>query len=218
MLQTQPDIEVLSGRLLGVFPALDENQQGLSLALYRELARGAPVSQSSLADRVSMPPQSVAEQLQNWPGVYYDREQRVIGFWGLAIAPMPPHGLRVDGRQLYAWCAWDTLFLPALLGATAEVESVCRASGAPVRLTITPRSIVSAEPARVLVSFLLPEAEAVNENVITSFCHYVHFFSSREAANPWRHEHPETFLLPLEDAWEIGRRVNRARYGTGDIV
>jgi alkylmercury lyase len=70
----------------------------------------------------------------------------------------------------------------------------------------------------VLVSFLLPEAEAVNENVITSFCHYVHFFSSREAANPWRHEHPETFLLPLEDAWEIGRRVNRARYGTGDIV
>ena len=44
MLQTQPDIEALSEHLLRVFPALDPTGQRLSLALYRELARGAPVS------------------------------------------------------------------------------------------------------------------------------------------------------------------------------
>lgn len=164
-----------------------------------------------------MPTDVVIQQLRSWPGVYYDTrhdgEQRVIGFWGLAIAPMP-HRLRVDSRELYAWCAWDTLFLPALLGAGVEVESSCRASGYPVRLTVTPHRIESAAPAGLLVSFLLPDAAAMSANVITSFCHYVHFFRSREAAQPWLDRHPETFLLPLADAYEFGRRVNKARYGT----
>ena len=212
MLQTQPDIEALSGRLLRIFPALDPTGQRLSLALYRELARGAPVSPPSLADRVEMRAEMVVRQLRSWPGVYYDGEQRVVGFWGLTIAPMP-HCLRVDGRELYAWCAWDTLFLPALLCTSVEVESSCRATGAPVRLTVTPHGVESAQPAGLSVSFLLPEAEAMNADVITSFCHYVHFFNSREAAQPWLDEHPETFLLQLADAYEFGRRMNRARYG-----
>jgi alkylmercury lyase len=104
MLQTQPDVEVLSEHLLRVFPALDPAGQRLSLALYRELARGAPVSPSSLSDRVEMPAETVVRQLRSWPGVYYDGQQRVVGFWGLTIAAMP-HRLRVAGRELYAWCA-----------------------------------------------------------------------------------------------------------------
>ena len=212
MLGTPPDIEALSENLLRVFPALDATQQKLSLALYRELARGAPVSPASLADRVEMRAEAVVRQLRSWPGVYYDGVQQVVGFWGLAIAPMP-HRLRVDGRELYAWCAWDTLFLPALFGASAEVESSCRASGAAVRLTVSSHGVESAEPAGLSVSFLLPGAEAMNADVITSFCHYVHFFSSRKAAQPWLDEHPETFLLSLADAYEFGRRMNRYRYG-----
>ena len=213
MLQMQPDIDALAGHLLRAFPALDPAGQRLSLALYRELARGAPVSPSSLADRAGMPADAVVRLLRSWPGVYYDGEQRVIGFWGLAIAPMP-HRLRVDGRNLYAWCAWDTLFLPALLGTGAEVESSCRATGAPVRLTVTPHNVKPAEPAELSVSFLLPGAEAMSANIITSFCHYVHFFSSQEAAKPWLAQHPETFLLSLDDAYELGRYMNQARYGS----
>jgi len=130
-----------------------------------------------------------------------------------------PHRLRANRRELYAWCAWDTLFLPALLGVTVEVESACRASGEPVRLTVTPRVVQSAVPAGLVVSFLLPDAEAMNANVITSFCHYVHFFRSQEAAQPWLHEHPETFLLSLAHAYEFGHRMNRARYGGAlDVV
>src|SRR5437879_1089576 len=191
MLQTQPDIEALSEHLLRVFPALDPTGQRLSLALYRELARGAPVSPSSLADRVEMPAEVVVRQLRNWPGVYYDGEQRVVGFWGLTIAPMP-HRLRVDGRELYAWCAWDTLFLPALLGTSVAVESSCLETGAPVRLTVTPHGVESAEPAGLSVSFLLPEAEALTADVITSFCHDVHVCSLSKPSKPSLHEQRDT--------------------------
>jgi len=217
MIQTAPDVKVLAERVVSAFPTLDANGRRLSLELYNELARGAPVSPSALADRADMRAEEVTRQLQGWPGVYYDGEQRVIGFWGLTIAPMP-HQLRVNRRELYAWCAWDTLFLPALLDTTLDVESTCRASGDPVRLRVTTREVESAQPAGLVVSFLLPDAEAMNVSVITSFCHCVHFFRSRDAAHPWLLQRPDTFLLPVEDAFELGRLVNQTRYGAALTV
>ena len=217
MTQTAPDVKVLAERVVSAFPTLDANGRRLSLELYNEHARGAPVSPSALADRADMRAEEVIRQLQSWPGVYYDGEQRVIGFWGLTIAPMP-HRLRVNRRELYAWCAWDTLFLPALLDTTLDVESTCRASGDPVRLRVTTRGVESAQPAGLIVSFLLPDAEAMNVSVITSFCHYVHFFRSRDAARPWLDKQPDTFLLPVEDAFELGRLVNQTRYGAALTV
>jgi len=211
MSKARPAVAVLSGRLLSVFPALDSDEQRFSLALYRRLAEGAPVALRALAAELAMPREEVERRLAAWPGVYYDDERRVVGYWGLTIRPMT-HRLRVDGRELFAWCAWDTLFLPALLGRTAEVSSVCRGNGEPVRLSVSPRGVESAEPEGIVVSFLIPGADAVRADVITSFCHYVHFFSSVDVAQPWLAQHPEAFLLRLDEAHEVGRRTMSARY------
>jgi len=211
MSKAGPTVAVLSERLLSVFPALDADDQRLSLALYRRLAEGAPVALPALAVELAMPREEVERRLDAWPGVYYDGERRVIGYWGLTIKPMT-HRLRVDGRELFAWCAWDTLFLPALLGRMAGVSSVCRGNGEPVRLSVTPRGVESAEPEGIVVSFLIPGADAVRADVITSFCHYIHFFASAEVARPWLAQHPEAFLLGLDEAYEVGRRWTRARY------
>jgi alkylmercury lyase len=121
------------------------------------------------------------------------------------------HKLRIGGRTLFAWCAWDTLFLPALLGTCADVVSACQASGASVRLSVSPEALESADPAELQVSFVLPQAEELRADVITRFCHFVHFFRSRRDAEPWLAAHPGTLLLPLEDAFEIGRIRNRVR-------
>jgi alkylmercury lyase len=211
MAQMRRTLEVLSDRLVSLFPALDADDQRLSLALYRRLAEGAPVALPALAVELAMPHEELERRLAAWPGVYYDAERRVIGYWGLTIKPMT-HRLRVDGRELFAWCAWDTLFLPAVLGRTAEVNAVCRASGRPVRLTVNPREVDSAEPEGLAVSFLVPDADAVRADLITSFCHYVHFFASADVARPWLARHPEAFLLGLDEAYEVGRRRTRARY------
>ncbi len=192
----------LSSALLRVFPPLDESGRRIALQIYRELAQGAPV----------VPAKEAFAQLRGWPGVYFDDQERVIGFWGLSIVRMP-HRLRIGEGRLYAWCAWDTLFLPWLLGTRVNVESTCRSSGEPVRLTVTPTGVESAAPAETVVSFLLPQAEAVNANVITSFCHFVHFFRSPAAASDWLAGRPGMFQLSLADAYELGRRINRARYG-----
>jgi alkylmercury lyase len=195
-----------------VFPALDPADQRLSLALYRELARGAPVAVPVLASLTELAVEEVDRRLRAWLGVFYDDAHCVVGHWGLTIS-RTAHRLRTGGRDLYTWCAWDTLFLPELLGTNAEVRSVCRGSGQLVELTVGASAIESKAAATPWVSFLLPDADAMRANLVGSFCQYVHFFRSSEAARSWLERHPGTFLLSLADAYEVGRRRNCSRYG-----
>ena len=67
-----------------------------------------------------------------------------------------PHKVRVAGKELYAWCALDTLFIPGLLGKTADVESTCPSSGEAIRLTVSPERIEAFEPPSTWLSVYLP--------------------------------------------------------------
>lgn len=201
----------LAQHVLAAHPRLDEFEQRLSLALYRELARGVPVTPQVLAERVEASGDEVARMLENWPAVRRDEQRRIVGYWGLTIVPTR-HRLRVDERDLYAWCAWDTLFLPALLGARAEVHSSCRATGAPVQLTVGPDALEAPVPADLALSFVLPEASAMRRDVVASFCSHVHFFRSAELAAACRELPSAAFVLTLGEAFEAGRLRNSGRY------
>jgi alkylmercury lyase len=206
-LRRRPQVAEVAQRLEPLFPALDERDQRLSLAIYRALARGAPVGLKDVFSEVGMDAAEGVRRMAGWPGVYYDGEQRVIGYWGLSLVSTR-HRLRIGGHQLFAWCAWDTLFLPAVLGVRTEVTSTCRGTGEAVHLSVSPTAVESAEPPGLAVSFVIPDGEAVRADVITSFCHHVHFFISENAE-----KHPEAFLLSLPEAFEVGRLLNRRRYG-----
>lgn len=208
---TESEVNSLASEVAGWFPKLSYEEQELSIQLYRLLAQGEPVSPDRLAARLALPPERVRRTLQGWPGVYYDKRERVIGYWGLALPEMA-HRFIVNGRTLYTWCAWDSLFLPELIGETARVESPCPVTGQVVRLVVTPRAIIEREPAGAVMSFLTPEAARVQEDVITHFCHFVHFFRSAEAGQQWASEHDGTFLLSIPDAFTLARRKNAIRY------
>jgi alkylmercury lyase len=114
----------LAEELAAARPSLGPQEQRLALALYRLLAEGEPVAREQLIERTGATAHEVDRLLDEQPGTYCDDEGRVIGFWGLALGGIP-HELTIGDRRLYAWCAWDTLFLPELLGATASVTSTC---------------------------------------------------------------------------------------------
>ena len=134
------------------------------------------------------------------------------GFWGLTVQEMPPHQLVLDGHKLWAWCAWDTLFLPRRLGAALDVASRCPTTGQEITLRVAPDGVISVEPANVVVSILEPN-RPFDADVIASFCHYVHFFVDAEAGENWTSEHPGTFLISLEEAFELGRVTDHALLG-----
>lgn len=193
-------------------PDFDPQQQRIALEVYRRLAEGSPASPVDIAARSETSTQRVEDLLEAWPGVFRDDRGEVIGFWGLTIRRLSPtHRLELAGRELFAWCAWDTLFLPGILDATANVESSCPTTGETISLEVSPSTVVRTSHPGAVVSFLLPD-RTFDADVIQSFCHFVHFFASEEAGASWSSAHPGTFLLPLEDAFELGRLVNAMNF------
>lgn len=205
------DLGTLSRQFIEAFPEMDKSQQQLALALYRLLAKGKPVSINMLEKVVKQPQDVIIQALKSWPGVFFDDQQQVIGFWGITIQEMP-HQMNVNGVTVYAWCAWDTLFIPELLNTAVEITSHCALNGDEITLVISPQGIETAQSNQIMVSFLLPDKDELKENITASFCRHVFFFRSRESGTAWIAERPGTFLLSLDEAFAIGKILNAARF------
>jgi alkylmercury lyase len=117
---------------------------------------------------------------------------------------LTPHRLELEGRTLFAWCALDALLFPALLGHPTSIESPCRGTGEPVHIEVTPAGIEAVEPPSAVVSIVAARDVATVRSV---GCNNTHFFSSPEAASRWLEKHPEATILPVEDAFRLGRLI-----------
>jgi hypothetical protein len=60
---------------------------------------------------------------------------------------------------------------------------------------------------------MLSPTTDLDERVIMSFCHFVHFFPSPSSGEEWVVANPGTFLLSIPEAHELGRIVNAAPFG-----
>lgn len=206
-----PDLNALLGAFPDEFVRISPEEQDVAIALYRLLALGKPVTHLHLAQVSSKPVAEVDHLLEKWLGVYHDDVGNVIGFWGISVGETP-HKLRINGRELYAWCAWDTLFLPALLGNVIQITSHCAQSGKEIRLTIDPGRIISVDPETAVLSFVTPDENGIREDVINSFCHSVMFFASSGLGEQWVAEHPGTFLMSVENAFELAQMINSRKF------
>ena len=210
-----PDIDRLAQYFVDAFPAMTVTEQRLALKLYRLLSEGEAVAYERLSGAADIALTEVETIVQHWPGVFHNDDHQITGFWGLSINETK-HRIDVNGKTVYTWCAWDTLFIPELLNATAQVTSNCALSGDEITLCISPEAIESSRPDQIpdqiRVSFLIPDEAAFRENITASFCHHVFFLRSVEAGECWLATHPGTFLLSLDEAFAIGKKMNAARY------
>ena len=214
MLTQHKTLDELAEAVATALGDLDPAGQRLAIALYRLLAAGRPVAAADLAAAAGLGERQVAQTLGSWPAVFTDSQGRVTGFWGLAISELSPeHRYESGGQVLYAWCAWDTLFLPELLGAPAEIESRCPTSARRITLTVDGARVTSQDPAETVLSFLHRE-QPFDADTIRTFCHYVHFFANPDAAAEWTACREGTFMLSLADGSQIARLTNRARFPT----
>jgi alkylmercury lyase len=193
-------------------------EQRAAVALYRELAKGQAVDDARLGRALGISAAESRALLQRQAikcFVYADDKRRVLGFGGLAAAPMH-HRFEVEGRTLWTWCAWDSLFIPEILGRSARVTSPDPETGEIVRLVVRPDRIESAVPDGAVVSFIRPEARVFATsaaNVMAKFCHFVFFFSSRASGERWAAQHPDTFLYSLDVAFALAKRFNATNFG-----
>jgi alkylmercury lyase len=185
MREPATSLSTLADSLAGTFPACEDAP--LARALLHELAKGQPVAEPALtaaADR--------------WPNVEVDEH---------GLTPTA-HRFTVGDRRLYAWCAWDTLFLPALLDQPADVESNCPVTDRPVRLAVDQSGVRDGHPEDLWVSFPAP-GTASTADITGSFCCHVHFLGGRSAADEWLSRHEGATVLSVPDAFELGRLATR---------
>ncbi|MBS0418069.1 MAG: organomercurial lyase MerB [Proteobacteria bacterium] len=186
----------------------------LYVALLRELVKGNPVTPAALARAVDWPVDRVTTRLKQAASTEWDDEGNVVGY-GLTLRETR-HRLEVDGRRLYTWCAFDTLFFPALIDRTARVVSRCAATGVAIHLTVAPNAVLDIMPMETSLSLLLPEPTA---DVRAAFCRHVHFFASRAVGQEWASTHTGVDIVSLQDAFEIGRvRAERLLQLAGERV
>ena len=211
--ETKPstaDVDFFAAKIQEIFPKLEADSRQVAVILYRLLGGKDSVSRDELAQAAGLSVEKVNGILENWSGIYYEEDQ-IIGFWGLTSRPFSKHLLHYDGTTAYGWCAWDTLFIPELLGKTVEVKSTDPESGQVVNLTVTPDAVKSVSPEEVVMSILEP-TEEMTEDVVANFCHYIYFFPSREIGAKWVAKNPGTVLLTLDDAFELAKRRNRFQF------
>ncbi len=203
----------------GLFPQVGAAAQRVQTALYRLVSEGAPVDLDRLAAAVGLGRDEVAKILEAIPPSNFQRDEanRILGFRGLGQVPSRHRLTLADpmlaGHKLYAWCAFDCLFLPALLGGAMEVASTCPVTQTEIRLTVTPTGVAQVRPESVVMSFVTPEAASMHADLRGTFCCHVNFFASEAAAETWRADHQGAAILSLDEGFELGRVRNQAAFG-----
>lgn len=194
-----------------LFPDTDPLSQSILLGLYRLVATGEPVSLAQLSESVSIDVESVKKRLRSVaPSRFqYDDGGRIVAFAGLSQEPTH-HRFLFDGRELFTWCAFDSLFLPQLLGADAQVSSCCPVTDAEIHLTVTadgPRGLV---PEGTMMSFVMPDAEKCCGDLRGVFCNHVNFLASPDASRTWQQQNDAAVILTVAEAFHMGQVRNNA--------
>jgi alkylmercury lyase len=218
---TQPEAPPLTEywrKLSSHLQPFSPDEQRVAVAMYRELAKGRAVDADQLGRALGLSSADSRALLQRAAikaFVHPDDEGRVLGFGGLAAAPMH-HRFEVEGRTLWTWFAWDSLFIPEILGRAARVTSPDPETREIVRLVVTPDRVESVVPDGTVVSFIKLESEVFATsaaNVMANFCNFVFFFSSRLSGERWIAKHPGTFLYSLEEAFALAKQLNARNFG-----
>lgn len=203
----QTATDELDATLADALPPIGEEGRRLARRVARLLAEGQPLETERIARVLGRPEAETEAALAELPWVVRDDLDRVVGFWGLALIETP-HRLRVDGRDLFAFCAMDALYLAFLLGERIDIESTSPTTGEPITLTVSPEGLGDVSPAGAAVSLRVP-AEGFtgpSSQVLRDACHFIHFFASERAAQEWASQRDGTFVVSIEDAFELAAR------------
>lgn len=199
-------------REIGFPPRFRDDELRVLIGVLKYVAEGHPLSPRQIeqvATSIPMPLDAATSFLGQLSEC--DEEGNVVGVFGLSQRKHP-HQFKVNDQTLSTWCAWDALFLPAMLGQTAAVESSCPATKAGIRVRMTPEKVEEAQPTGSVVTIAVPNVAGTGlksvETIWKTFCCFVHFFVSKESAVEWISAKNQNLrILSVEQAHQLGQTV-----------
>ena len=196
----------------GIPPDFVPDNSRLLIKVWRTLVNGNPVTKEQIvqiSEELAISGDLANEFLRQV--TERDSDDNIIGLMGLSLNEDWAHRFNADGVPLRTWCAWDTLFLPAMVGKRVVVESESPVSGETVSLVVSPEKVESSTPPGAVVTIVTidPALDDVSsvEAIWSNFCHQVFFFLSRAEAEQWAEGKTNIAILSVYDAYELGKRA-----------
>jgi alkylmercury lyase len=187
------------------------DQRRLLLQVVRQLAHGYPITAEQV-DHLIADLGIGSEAAHQFLMEITERDARdqIVGAIGLSLSDHP-HRLSVAGVSLSAWCALDTLFLPAMLQQTATIESPSPVTHHMIRLRVSPDRVEEVDPTRAVVSYVVVDPNRENmgsvQAIWSAFCTHIHFFATWEEGEQWASGRNDIVLLTVEEGFAWGRQV-----------
>jgi alkylmercury lyase len=178
----------------------------LTVRTIQALSRGKPVSPEQLAEIWEVPLEQVRSVLAGavLAGRAEVNSQGDLVGGILSLIPTP-HRISIGGKQLYAWCAYDAIYVPGLVGKTAEISTQDPITGDPIKIIITPDSVADVQPEGSVVSVVGVESD-MRGGPKSPRCTQMLFFGSRDSAHQWLQGRPDMSILTAEEVFEIARQ------------
>jgi alkylmercury lyase len=170
------------------------------------LAEGQPVSPAQLADLWEMPldqVRAILEQANARGRVEIDDRGNLIG----AILSLNPttHQVTIADRRLYAWCAFDALYAPGVVGKPAQIVSVDPVTDETIRVSMTSDGVDNVQPESAVVTVVGAGAD-MRSGPESARCTQMLFFGSRETAERWQRDHAGVSILTVDEVYEIAEK------------
>lgn len=191
-----PTVELLAG--------VSEDAARVRRAAFSHLRGGRPVPLATLTEATGLAPEALDAALTELvaAGTVTLADDEVVAAAGLSVVPAA-HRVRLDGVDLWTWCAFDAIGIPAALGLDALASTRC-----PVCAAVLEIALPQGEPpADSPLLGWLPDRRC--SNVQADFCPEANLFCSRDHLDQWRVEanDPAGWAYPLAGLAACGAEV-----------
>lgn len=179
----------------------------VTIKTIQALAKGKPVSLDELARIWEMPLEQVQVVIEGAIAagrVEIDSRGYLIG--GLLSLNPTAHRILMDDITVYAWCAYDAIYTPGVVGKTARIESQDPLTGELIQMNITPDGVEDVLPQGAVVSIVGANAD-MQGGPKSARCSQMLFFESRESAHQWLRDRDGVSILTVEEAFEVAREL-----------
>lgn len=186
---SDPRVDEATQKMQEFLFAYGPDHTRLLLWVIRQLGQGRPLTPEQVDQRIAesgIAPDAAHQFLQEV--TERDATNQIIGAMGLSLSEHS-HRLFAAGVSLSAWCAMDTLYLPAMLQQTVTITSPSPVTHQLIRLRVSPTRVEEVSPASAVVSLILVDPSQANMTSVQAiwgaFCDHIHFFATRDEAEQW---------------------------------
>jgi len=177
----------------------------VTIKTIQALAKGKPVSLAQLANIWDMPleqVQAILEQAEENGRVEINGRGDLVG----AVLSLNPtqHQISMDNKRIYAWCAYDAMYAPGVVGKPAQIFSKDPVTKKTIQISITPTGVETVQPESAVVSVVGAGGD-MRAGPESSRCTHMLFFESRESAEQWKQDLTGVYILTVEEVFELSK-------------